>query len=1141
MAPLFIRSTDKPLVELAKQLYEFCKRDYAIQSPEGDVSCLELPDLLEGRELSEFVDHFGNDSAALIGLLSAIATRMPSTLALIIDQAEEVLTVDRSEAGEAHRNRFFSFLARLEPLRLDIKLLLAMRSEKFADFHTAVERLNRNFQFRTYGLQPLTERQMVEAVLRPTSEVASAGGIAPFEHYGFSFESGLVRKIVHDVLTQSTPGGATLVLQLLCDRLYTLTKPPHRNHWTITRRQYDALGGVQVQVLDGVDTELRRMAYLSPESIGTNLSSEVFKWKQALQILISPQADGTVVTVLKSREELAKEIKRRNCRFPVDKALAYLCMENVRILKREYVLRVGDAKMIECYSLAHDAIALALKFWDDLFKGQSAIIGPMARSLQTFAAVSSAFAVAGTVNKPAYANLWLLLFACGAGAAIGGLILPRLVSSSFVETCMWLMVKFLPIELVTRLVARGKYFRLATPELYALYQHRIESVRNAAPRRALDEARSNAPDRSALNKGSAEVATRPTPASMPADEEVSWHTHAPQSVGSEAGRGGDLALEFVSRASAEIAMGASSGSAAPIRSGGASAAHGGRQLVLLCDGTNNNLSGRHADTHVVLVAELLRLFPDPNRLVYYDPGVEHPGQLPGTTFVDRVGRANDRMRNLAFGRGLYDNVAEGYRFLMANWRPGDQIFLFGFSRGAFTARSIGGMVNAFGIVDSHQDTLVSSLVATHFSKPSPAHAAIREQAARLFGQKGRGQAWPEVHFLGLWDAVASVGMPPFGLKITARPTLDGKHFRHVRQALALDEQRAQFEPCAFAQDDGPFRMADWQRGDILQCWFRGSHCDVGGGNAYPYSELSRVPFGWLVSEAIKCGLNLPGNAQHAAPASESDVLQLLPVLDPHPPQRHAARINSATRDVPLWALTGLKVRDTLCAEVERGMSTPVKMQAHPSVMQWRHSLPWRTAWSESRDVAAWGRLLIAFVLLAAFQLMAGWALASSNGLLPPLSGLGAAFDANLRFQLWQLSLPFGDEWNFVSRGFQRPGMAVVLNACVIGVLANMLAPWVCRAFARHAGLINVGERPPIWLNRAGWALPLAVGAAICELFFTNISLFAIDTHLTPLWLPRLALLAASLTKVLAFLAVGGLILTSRLAPIDSPSHAASLT
>jgi hypothetical protein len=558
-----------------------------------------------------------------------------------------------------------------------------------------------------------------------------------------------------------------------------------------------------------------------------------------------------------------------------------------------------------------------------------------------------------------------------------------------------------------------------------------------------------------------------------------------------------------------------------------------RQLVLLCDGTNNNLSGRQADTHVVLLAELLRLFPDPRRLVYYDPGVGNPGQLPGTTFADKLGRARDRINGLAFGRGLYDNVAEGYRFLMAHWRPGDQIFLFGFSRGAFTARSIGGMVNAFGIIDSHQDTLVSSLVATYFSRPSASQAAIREQAARLFGQAGAGQAWPEVHFVGVWDTVASVGLPPFGLKITARPTLAGKHFRHVRQALALDEQRAQFLPRAYAQDDGGFAMAGGQGGDIRQCWFRGSHCDVGGGNAYPYSELSRAPFAWLVAEAVQCGLALPATPAHAAPATEDDVLRLMPMLDPRPPERHAARINSETCATPLWALTGLKVRDTAHAAVDDGERLPVRMAAHPSVAAWAHAFPAATAWGSPATAASWLRLAVGLLLLVALFVLTGWLQFGHDDLRPLPAQLASAFDANLAFQRWQLDLrvPVAD-WTAQARRFARPGLALLVDLALIATWAALLAPWFCRAFARHAGLIQLGQTPPAWLNRAGWALAAAVGADLLEglLSLLALALAGGPGDLPPpalaVWALRLPLAAASLAKWSALAAVALLILSS---------------
>ena len=550
-----------------------------------------------------------------------------------------------------------------------------------------------------------------------------------------------------------------------------------------------------------------------------------------------------------------------------------------------------------------------------------------------------------------------------------------------------------------------------------------------------------------------------------------------------------------------------------------------RQLVLLCDGTNNNLSGRHSDTHVVLLAELLRLYPDTARLIYYDPGVGNPGQLPGTTFADKVRRVRERIDGLAFGRGLFDNIAEGYRFLMAHWRPGDEIFIFGFSRGAFTARSIAGLVNAFGIIDSHQDTLVSSLVATYFSRPSDQRKAITEQAARLFGQGGGG-AWPKVHFVGVWDTVASVGLPPFGLKITAKPDLAGKHFRHVRHAMALDEQRAQFLPRAYEQDNGGYAMADGQSGDVVQCWFRGSHCDVGGGNHYPFSELSRAPFAWLVSEAIGCGLRLPPGEEPPL-RGEADVLAIMPRLDPDPPTREEARINSETCTTPLWALTGLKVRDTVHALVDDATGgSAVKMAVHPSVGRWTQVFPQGTAWLHRGSAAAWLGLAAMLALMAGLVWAMGWQLKPPAPQWPLLEQLAAARDAVVQFQAWQLGWGLGLAWADVGRGFEHPMRALLLDMPLIGAYVIVLAPWVCRAFARHAGLIRVGDAPPVWLNRAGWALPLAVGADVLEDLLTAWCLYALHSDGVVVPLLRWLMAAASGLKWLGLVGVAALILTS---------------
>jgi uncharacterized protein (DUF2235 family) len=547
-----------------------------------------------------------------------------------------------------------------------------------------------------------------------------------------------------------------------------------------------------------------------------------------------------------------------------------------------------------------------------------------------------------------------------------------------------------------------------------------------------------------------------------------------------------------------------------------------RQLVLLCDGTNNQLSGGHADTHVVRLAELLHLYRDPDRIVYYDPGVGAADQLPGTTATDRIRRRLDRINGLAFGRGLYDNVAEGYQFLMDNWQRGDQVFIFGFSRGAFTARSIGGLVNAYGIVDRHKRTLVPSLVSTYFAQPTAARQAVQQQVARMFAQGSAPAAhWPVVHFAGMWDTVASVGLWPFDLRITATPTLDAKQFRHVRQALALDEQRAQFMPRVYAQHDGAFRMRNGDIGDVAQCWFRGAHCDVGGGYPYPRSEQARAPFAWMVDQARCCGLRLPAVAPHAALASEQDVLDALPRLDPPRPQRGPACLASQPCAQPLWALTGLQVRDTAHAVNDGRADQPVTMQAHPSVTRWAHRFPDQTAWGQRWSGGRRASLVAALAVLLWCALQAGWALQPPAANASAWEQIAGAAAANLAFLFWQLGLPPAMG---AARGVD-PATALWLDVPLIAAYMWLLSHLVSRAFARCAGLIQVGEAAPRWLNRAGWALPLAVLADAAEDLLTALVLWLPDTGGITLCLVRVALALATAAKTVCLLGCVALVLS----------------
>jgi hypothetical protein len=539
-----------------------------------------------------------------------------------------------------------------------------------------------------------------------------------------------------------------------------------------------------------------------------------------------------------------------------------------------------------------------------------------------------------------------------------------------------------------------------------------------------------------------------------------------------------------------------------------------RQLVLLCDGTNNNLTGRAADTHVVLLAELLRQHPDPQRLTYYDPGVGNPGQLPGTTPMDKLGRFRERLSALAFGRGVFDNVAEGYLFLMRHWQPGDEIWLFGFSRGAFTARSIGGLVNSFGILERHHETLVPSLIAAYFSDDSVARRAIRAQTARLFAQGDDPKARPFVHFVGVWDTVASVGLPPFNLRISAKPDLKKKHFRHVRQALSLDEQRAQFRPRAYAEDNGDIEIAGGGTGTVRQLWFRGSHCDVGGGYRYPCSEQAREPFAWMLAEAVACGLRLPGVAM---PFDEQEALALMATLDPPGQKRLPACIGNETWATPLWAITGLAVRDTASAAVDDTDGTPIKTSVHPSVERWANTFPRGTVWNGHWSVGRWVAIAVALLLALYMPLVLGQLLMGGTG-LPRFAEIQQYMVTNAELQLWQFNLlaSHGEWLDRLLIFAKTPGAVpkvMVWDLVFIGAWGFLLAHLVTPAFAFFTGLTGHGKSAPVLLNRLGLVLLYAVAADLAENVLTLLALgtSALDWVVLT-WPLRVLLSAASLAK-----------------------------
>ena len=193
-----------------------------------------------------------------------------------------------------------------------------------------------------------------------------------------------------------------------------------------------------------------------------------------------------------------------------------------------------------------------------------------------------------------------------------------------------------------------------------------------------------------------------------------------------------------------------------------------------------------------------------------------------------------RMLQGGFGKGLLDKVLDGYTKIAHVFEPGDEIFLFGFSRGAYTARSLAGMIAACGLPGGHfDDAALANIFAAY---RDPLH-----RSALLARVNGCGLADATLRMIGVWDTVGSLGIPAiFG---------DVENAYH---ALAIDEKRAQFPATLWTGEP-----ADGQT--IEQVWFSGCHCDVGGGTlpgggVDDGTRLCDIALGWMMGKAHALGL-----------------------------------------------------------------------------------------------------------------------------------------------------------------------------------------------------------------------------------------------------------------------------------------------
>lgn len=276
-----------------------------------------------------------------------------------------------------------------------------------------------------------------------------------------------------------------------------------------------------------------------------------------------------------------------------------------------------------------------------------------------------------------------------------------------------------------------------------------------------------------------------------------------------------------------------------------------KRLIVCCDGTWNKPDqmdrGVMRPTNVVKIARMVRPQATDGTVqkVYYDRGV-------GTgDFIDRIFGG-------LFGVGLRHNVLEAYRFLSENHCPDDEIWLFGFSRGAYTVRRVAGMLRKCGLPPADLDGTARIAAANEayrifVRREQASQGGADSQPALGFREKYRTRRIP-VRFIGVWDTVGAHGIGGVLGQLAGKARFhDNKLSSDVQfayQALAIDEQRAAFRPTLWEQT--PKGVA---KGQVLaQSWFAGVHSNVGGG--YQDSGLSDVALHWMAARAEACGLVL---------------------------------------------------------------------------------------------------------------------------------------------------------------------------------------------------------------------------------------------------------------------------------------------
>ncbi len=263
-----------------------------------------------------------------------------------------------------------------------------------------------------------------------------------------------------------------------------------------------------------------------------------------------------------------------------------------------------------------------------------------------------------------------------------------------------------------------------------------------------------------------------------------------------------------------------------------------KRIIICADGTWNRPEGKGYKD-------------DPTNVIQFARGISPTDEqgVKQVVFYDwGIGSYHSKVIGGSMGSGLDKNIKDGYRFLIHNYEPGDEIYLFGFSRGAYTVRSLSGFINKCGILKTSKAPDVDK--AFDFYKKKSAVPSSNE--AQAYRNENSVESKIYVHFIGVWDTVGAMGLPfsIFGLIDQKDLFYDhhiGSNIKTARHALSLDEKRDDFKPTIWKDKPGV---------DMEQVWFAGVHSDIGGSYKADNQgfKLSDIAMVWMKKEANAKGL-----------------------------------------------------------------------------------------------------------------------------------------------------------------------------------------------------------------------------------------------------------------------------------------------